>query len=72
MDLNKFLPELSRLETDGATVLLKWDGERESLKRTLVIEKPGTDYLFRRETDDLEKAIMEGISDYDEHFPNRI
>ena len=72
MSLDSLLPELSRLEDDGACVLLKWDGERETLKRTLLIQKPGTDYMFRRDTDDLEKAIEDGIADYDDYFQSRI
>ena len=68
MDLNRYLPELERLETDGAIILLKWDGERKHQKKTVVISKPGTEYLFRRDTDDLEESIKEGVADYDKQF----
>jgi len=67
MDLNQFLPDLERLEADGAIVLLKWDGKRKKLKKTVMISKPAMEYLFRRDTDDLENTILEAIADYDEH-----
>lgn len=69
MDLNKYLPELEQLEEKGAVILLKWDGERDSDKRTIVILKPGTEYQFHQDTDDLAKALEEGISDFYKHFP---
>lgn len=66
MNLNELLPELERLEKDGAVVLLKWDGERTQKKKSVVILKPGTDYQFRMDTDDLVAAIRRGIADYDD------
>lgn len=66
MSLDELLPELERLEKDGAVVLLKWDGERTHKKKSVVILNPGTDYQFRTDTDDLAAAIRKGIADYDD------
>ncbi|MGZ3159614.1 MAG: hypothetical protein ACXU7H_11050 [Burkholderiaceae bacterium] len=72
MNLNEFLPSLNRLENDGAVIILKWDGARASDKKTVVISKPATDYIFRIDTDDLETAIKQGIEDYDKRFQKTI
>ena len=66
MNLNEFLPDLERLENDGAVILLKWDGKRELKKKSVVILKPETDYQFRIDTDDLTDGIRKGLDDYDE------
>lgn len=49
-------------------VFIKWDGERDSNRKTVLIEKPGTEYLFRKDTDDIEAVLAEGIADYDAYF----
>lgn len=63
MNLSELLDEVQRLEDDGFVVFLKWDGERNSRKKTLVISKPGSDVFVRRDSDDmwssLESAVME-------------
>lgn len=72
MDLNAMLPSLDRLEEAGAVILLKWDGLRKENRKTIVISKPGTDYQFRLDTDDLEMAIGKAVADYDEKFGKHI
>jgi hypothetical protein len=72
MDLNALLPSLDRLEEAGAVILLKWDGGRKENRKTIVISKPGTDYLCRLDTDDLEVAIRKAVADYDETFGKNI
>lgn len=72
MNLEESLHEIDRLQDDGALVFIKWDGERERNKKTVLIEKPGTDYLLRRDTDDLISTIRDGVSDYDSVFKANI
>jgi len=45
--LDHLIPKIENLEKDGAVVLLKWDGERESLKKTVWIGKHDSDFSFR-------------------------
>ena len=68
MDLNQYLSVLEILEKDGAVVILKWDGERSRNKKTIVVSKPGTDYHFRADTDELESAIESAVLDYHNSF----
>ena len=57
------MSEVQRLEDDGYVVILKWDGERSTGKKTILISKPGTDVFVRRDSDDmchsLESALEE-------------
>ena len=71
MDINKYILELDRLQEDGALIFIKWDGERNSNRKTVLIEKPGIDYLFRRDTDNLTETIKDGIADYDAIFKTK-
>jgi hypothetical protein len=64
MSLDTVLPDIERVVEDGGLVLLKWDGERSSRRVTVIVEKPGTDFIFRKDTDDLESTVVEGIAIY--------
>jgi len=59
--MNELLREVEKLEEDGYIVMLKWDGERSSDKRTVVITKPGEDFCMRRDTDDIWKTLEDFI-----------
>lgn len=68
MELEDYLAKLDKLQEDGAFAFIKWDGERRSNRKTVLIEKPGTDYLFRRDTDNLLETLREGVEDYNAYF----
>lgn len=68
MGLDNLVADIEALEEDGAIVLLKWDGERDFKKRTVVVQKPGSDYSFRRDSDDLVEALQAAIDDYRSTF----
>lgn len=61
--IQSLLDDVQRLEDEGFVVFLKWDGERNSGKKTLIIQKPGTELFVRRDSDDmwgsLESALAE-------------
>ena len=63
VSLHELLDDVQRLEDEGYLVFLKWDGERSVGKKTLVIQKPGTELFVRRDSDDmwgsLESALAE-------------
>lgn len=48
------------LEDKGYVVLLKWDGERDPSKKTVVITKPGEDDYYRKDGNDLIELFEEG------------
>ena len=64
MPLDPLTTDIEEIESDGAVVLVKWDGERSSLRRTVVITRADTDYVFRLDTDDVVTALREAISNY--------
>jgi len=64
-------PLILKLQGEGASFLIKADGERSSNIFTLMIEggSLGEDYL-RCETDNLHKGISQILSDYAQQFWN--
>ncbi|KZN39308.1 hypothetical protein N480_00335 [Pseudoalteromonas luteoviolacea S2607] len=68
MELENLLSKLEQIQDDGAFVFIKWDGERSQKKKTVLIEKPGADFFFRRDTDDLFSTIRDGINEYNAFF----
>ncbi len=64
MSLDSLTLEIEEVESDGAVVLVKWDGERESLRRTVVITRQNTDYIFRQDTEDIVGTLRDAIADY--------
>ena len=62
MGLDEFVEEIEALESQGFIVLLKWDGERTSARRTVVIAKPGVEGCYHCDSDDLGKMIQEGVA----------
>lgn len=68
MSLDTVLPDIERIAEDGGLVFLKWDGERTTRKMSVIINKPGTDFQFRKDTDDLESTVIERVSIYWDFF----
>ena len=64
MSLDSLSVEIEEIESDGAVVLVKWDGDRESLHRTVVITRQNTNYIFRRDTEDIVGTLRDAIADY--------
>ena len=63
MSQSELLDEVQRLEDDGNVVFLKWDGERKSGKKTLVISKPGTEVFVRRDSDDIWESLESALTE---------
>jgi hypothetical protein len=62
--LDEWVDEFEKLRLAGAIVLLKWDGQRSANPCTVVVTRHDTDFIFRRDTDDLQTAIGEAVSAY--------
>jgi len=70
MSLDAILPDIEQVRADGGFVFLKWDGERTSHRITVIVENPGTEFIFRKDTDDLVATVVEGIAMYWEFLGN--
>lgn len=61
------LARVQSLEDSGYVILVKWDGERERRKKTVLLSKPGVDELvFRGDGDDLEALLRDLVDRGDE------
>jgi hypothetical protein len=52
------------LNLAGALVLLKWDHERSSHVCTVAITRQDTDFVRRRDTDQIAATLFEALTDY--------
>jgi hypothetical protein len=64
MDNINILSICQSLENDGLVVLLKWDGERGINTKPIVVSKPGSDFSFRMDSDDLTHLVNMALSEY--------
>ena len=62
--LDELVPLVEHLQSEGAIVLLKWDGERSENRCTVVVTRPTSGYMFRRDSDDISASLREALSDY--------
>lgn len=63
--IDELLPRIERAQAAGAVVLLKWDGEREHRRCTIVISRKDTDYVWRSDTGDLAQALAVALAEYE-------
>jgi len=62
--IDEYVDEIQRMRDDGAFVIIKWDGERSKLRQTVAVSRPDTDYVWRKDCDDLASALREAIMNY--------
>jgi len=62
--IDELVPQIEQLQAEGASVLLKWDGERESDRTTVTITRHETDYIWRKDSDDLAQTLQEALQEY--------
>ena len=62
--IDEYLEDIQRMRDDGAFVIIKWDGERTRLRQTVAVNRPDTDYVWRKDCDDLASTVREAIVDY--------
>ena len=68
-NLVHLIPQLEMLRAEGAVVVLKWDGERRIDPHTVVITRKDTDFVWRRDSSDIAKALAAGIAEYRVQHP---
>ena len=65
MDNIDILSICQKLENEGLVVVLKWDGERDKNTKTIVVSKPGNEFSFRMDSDDLTFLLKMAVSEYE-------
>jgi hypothetical protein len=64
MNIDALIPEVEEARKRGATVLLKWDGERSVGTCTVVLSYAPADWFWRRDTDSPAISLAEGLSEF--------
>jgi hypothetical protein len=62
--IDSLIPQIEGLQAQGAVVVLKWDGERTRTRCTVVVTRQETDYVWRKDSDDIASALAEALADY--------
>ena len=62
--IDEFIPQIEQLQAAGAIVLLKWDGERQSNRITVVVTRQATGYVWRKDSDNLSLTLQEALHEY--------
>ena len=63
MNFDVLVAEIEAARKRGATVLLKWDGERSVGTCTVVLSYAPADWFWRRDTDSPATSLAEGLSE---------
>ena len=62
--LDELIPQIEQLQAEGAIVLLKWDGQRRTNQTTVVVTRQDTDFVWRKDSDNLGLALQEALLEY--------
>ena len=62
--LDELIPHVEEVQAEGAVVLLKWDGERSPVGCSVVVTRQNTNYVWRKDTDDIVATLAEALVDY--------
>lgn len=62
--IDEYVEEIQKMRDEGASVIIKWDGERTTLRQTVAVSRPDTDYVWRKDCDDLASTLREAVTDY--------
>jgi hypothetical protein len=62
--IDALIPQIEEARSEGALVILKWDGERNHTHCTVVVTRRDTDYAWRRDCIDVGATLAEALSAY--------
>lgn len=62
--IDEYIEEIQRMRDDDAFVIIKWDGERTRLQQTVAVNRSDTDYVWRKDCDDLAGTLREAVLAY--------
>ena len=63
--LDELIHSIEAARSQGAVIFLKCDGERQSKRCTVLINRADTGYSFRQDTDDIWDSVRKAWADYD-------
>jgi len=64
--IDTLIPQIEQMQAEGAVVLLKWDGERTSNRCTVVVTRMDTDYVWRKDCENIGETLREALLAYRE------
>ena len=64
--IDALIPQIEEARSEGALVILKWDGERTHNQCTVVVTRQDTDYVWRKDCVDIASTLAEAMSEYRE------
>ena len=62
--IDSLIPQIEEARSEGALVLLKWDGERTHRPCTVVVTRQDTDYVWRKDCADIAFTLAEALAEY--------
>lgn len=62
--IDPLIPAVSQAQSEGAVVVLKWDGQRDADGCTVVISRSDTGYSYRQDGDDMVAVLAKALADY--------
>jgi len=62
--IDALLPQIEEARSEGALVILKWDGERTHNHCTVVVTRQDTNYVWRKDCADIASTLAEAMSEY--------
>ncbi|MGI0119857.1 hypothetical protein [Zooshikella sp. RANM57] len=65
--IDELIPLIEDLESQGAVVILKWDGERSTNTKSVVIMRNDTGFSCRTDTDDFTEGFLSVLEEYKKH-----
>jgi len=65
--IDSLLPQIEEARSEGAVVVLKWDGERKQNHCTVIVSRQDTDYVWRKDCIDIASVLVEALADYKAH-----
>lgn len=67
--IDDFVPHIEAIQSEGAIVILKWDGGRRNKRCTVVVTRPDTDYVFHEDSNNIVNSLESALSDYRTKHP---
>ena len=64
--IDTLISQIEQIQAEGAVVLLKWDGERTSNRCTVVVTRMDTDYVWRKDCENIGETLQEALLAYRE------
>lgn len=62
--LDEFIPQIEKLQAEGAIIILKWDGLRQTRKITVLVSRQETNFNWRMDSDNLALTLQEALLEY--------